>query len=438
MRRLILLPLAVFMLSACSDQAPAPTQPIVKLTPAFQIGTTLPTEVRLTEDPAWQLQPAISGDRIVWTDERNGNPDIYLYDLASSVNPIQITDTPFPEVTPAISGDRIVWRQDQNYGDLVPNWDIYMCEYNPATGDCPITAIATEDEDERSPAISGDRIVWMYEAFADDVHMYDLAAETEVLITYDPYTQAHPGIAGDLIVWVDALGGWDVKMCEYNPTTEECPIKEVTDDEARQQGPVVSGNRIAWYQEQPGHTDIYSCEYNPATGDCPITPIAIDPAKTEIHPAISGDRIVWEDRASGATDIYMYDFASPVNPIQITDDPLAQVAPAISGDRIVWMDWRHGNPEIYMLELTPTFGDELMQVDSYLADGSIDNEGIGNALKVKLLAAGAALERGDVGAAINMLNALISQVSAQAGKHITVDAAADLIAQIQALIDSLS
>jgi beta propeller repeat protein len=29
-----------------------------------------------------QRYPAISGDRIVWEDYRNGNPDIYLYDLS--------------------------------------------------------------------------------------------------------------------------------------------------------------------------------------------------------------------------------------------------------------------------------------------------------------------------------------------------------------------
>ena len=34
-------------------------------------------EFAICTDPADQLEPAISGDIVVWTDERNGNKDIY-------------------------------------------------------------------------------------------------------------------------------------------------------------------------------------------------------------------------------------------------------------------------------------------------------------------------------------------------------------------------
>ena len=43
------------------------------------------------EVPRGPHQPAISGDRIVWTDYRNGNTDIYLYDLATNIE-TQITN----------------------------------------------------------------------------------------------------------------------------------------------------------------------------------------------------------------------------------------------------------------------------------------------------------------------------------------------------------
>ena len=42
-------------------------------------------EKRLTSDPATQTSPAVCGSTVVWEDWRNGNPDIYSYDLATGV-----------------------------------------------------------------------------------------------------------------------------------------------------------------------------------------------------------------------------------------------------------------------------------------------------------------------------------------------------------------
>lgn len=60
---------------------------------------------------------AIHGDRIVWTDWRNGNYDIYMYDL-STHKETQITTDESDQVNPVIYGDRIVW---QDYRSLSEN-----------------------------------------------------------------------------------------------------------------------------------------------------------------------------------------------------------------------------------------------------------------------------------------------------------------------------
>jgi beta propeller repeat protein len=74
--------------------------------------------LRLSTAAGPKSQPAVSGELVVWTDERHGNRDIYGYDLA--------TGTEFPVVRlgeaqddPHISGTTVVWSDARG-----PNRDI--------------------------------------------------------------------------------------------------------------------------------------------------------------------------------------------------------------------------------------------------------------------------------------------------------------------------
>jgi len=64
--------------------------------------------------------PDVYDDRIVWQDDRNGNRDIYMYDL-STKKETQITTNTSGKWDPAIYSDRIVWTDDRD-----GNYDIYM------------------------------------------------------------------------------------------------------------------------------------------------------------------------------------------------------------------------------------------------------------------------------------------------------------------------
>ena len=66
--------------------------------------------------------------------------------------------------------------------------------------------------------------------------------------------------------------------------------------------------------------------------------------------------------------------------------------------------------------------------------GLIDNQGVANSLVQKLEAANAAMGRGQTQVAMNLLRAFINEVSAQSGKHITIDAANMLIADVNTLL----
>ena len=86
-------------------------------------------------------------------------------------------------------------------------------------------------------------------------------------------------------------------------------------------------------------------------------------------------------------------------------------------------------------------------INQFFALGCIDNSGISDALKSKLAAAQADINTGKIQVAINTLRALLNDLNAQAGKHISTscsdsngvafDAAAVLIADVKALLASL-
>jgi hypothetical protein len=77
-------------------------------------------------------------------------------------------------------------------------------------------------------------------------------------------------------------------------------------------------------------------------------------------------------------------------------------------------------------------------IDDFAAIGAIDNSGIRQALTGKLSDAQSYIDAGNKQSAISVLNAMINQLSAQSGKHITASAASVLITDTQALRTSLS
>ena len=159
---------------------------------------------QITTNQADQKFPAIYGDRIVWMDRRNGNWDIYMYDLSTGTE-TQITTNPSSHEYPKIHGDRIVWEDSRN-----GNWDIYMYDLSTDTE----TQITTDPERQWFPAIYGDRIVWEDGRNGNsDIYMYDLSMITETQITTNLSNQWSPAIYGDRIVWWDYRNGnWDIYM----------------------------------------------------------------------------------------------------------------------------------------------------------------------------------------------------------------------------------
>ncbi len=85
--------------------------------------------VPLVQEPADQVSPSLSGNLVVYQDNRNGffdengdwvdNWDIYLKDLSTNIEQ-PVCNRPGDQINPVIKGNKVVW-QDKRSG----KWDIY-------------------------------------------------------------------------------------------------------------------------------------------------------------------------------------------------------------------------------------------------------------------------------------------------------------------------
>jgi len=299
------------------------------------LSTVVMQETQVTINPSDEYDPAIYGDKIVWEDRRNGNGDIYLYDL-STQQETQITANTYSQCRPAIYGYKIVWDDYRN-----GNWDIYMYDISTQQE----TQITTNPSIQNGCAIYKDKIVWDdYRNRNWNIYMYDLSTQQETQITTNTYSQCFPAIYGDKIVWEDNRNGnenCDIYLYDISTQQET----RITTNPFDQYGPAIYKDKIVWTGCRNGDNgyDIYL--YDISTQQ--ETQITTTSSAGPRDHAIYEDKIVWTDYRNGNGDIYLYDISTKQE-TEIATNHFHQCFPAIYGNKIVWLDNRNGNLDICM------------------------------------------------------------------------------------------
>ncbi|MBI4019924.1 MAG: PEGA domain-containing protein [Candidatus Aenigmarchaeota archaeon] len=233
-------------------------------------------EYQLTKNPRNQVQPAVSGDYVIWLDDRDGRWDIFLLDLFTNeerkIVP-NLVESWLPNM--AMDGKLVVW-DDYRHG----NAEIYLYDIgNPELGEQRITNLPGDQVD---PEISGTVIVWadiINGLSESDIYMYELGpdgvygtgdcypqgrCEGQYLVTGAPDLQLRPAISGNFIVWYDLrerrLKGPDIYIFDIATGREY----KVADTPYLDATPDVYGNTIVWVSFRVGSAqDIFFATLDP-------------------------------------------------------------------------------------------------------------------------------------------------------------------------------
>jgi len=258
-----------------------------------------------------QQEPVVSGDTVVWQDFRNGEYDIYGYDLS--------TGTEFPVATgaghqlaPAISGNFVTWYQADG-GVYAYNLSTDM------TTTVSISPLATH------PEISGNVLLWS-EWSHDIILGYDLSAGT--MLDIDTVISGYHGrwnIDGDIVAGVTDDGDlYTHDLSSGIDTFVYSPISSVSYLD-------ISGDYIVWTTG-----DDYLYGYDLSTD----TMLPLPSTGQQFFPAVDGDYVVWEDRppdfGTSGMSIYGHNLLTDTTFPISTDGTFRRSYPNIEGNLVVW------------------------------------------------------------------------------------------------------
>ena len=295
---------------------------------------------RLTDSPAGQISPSVSGSRVVFVDQRApGNQAIVLLDLTTG-DTTTLTPDNTANIIPTIDGDRVI------YVRLPPTGDWQLLTYDLNSGQ--ETQFASEDRNYGFGrlALSGYRAAWHMNRNNNwDIYTYDFNTKKETRLTTDTTDQADPAIFGDRVTWSDKRNRgtwWDLYTYDFTAGKET----RLTENPTLARGSAIFGDRIVWGDSRGGLFSLYEYDFNRSDHERPVNADSLENALT-----MWGGRIAW---MSANDDIYAYDLDAGIQK-RVTNLASAQQLPWISQDYLVWQDDRNGNLDIYIARLADIF-----------------------------------------------------------------------------------
>jgi len=382
--------------------------------------------VPVTTDPNTQGAPDVSEDYVVWHDRRNGNWDIYSADL-STLTEKQLTSNSLNQTRPAVSGNTVVWTDFRRGSASIYGYDLH----EEREFEIALDVINSVLEIDASVAISGDVIAWHAYDGQYFIQVHFLSSGETITLPRGDGNNFHPRVSGHRVVWERQNSSNDGVFL-FDLTTDT--LEQLTAQGHSPWHPDISGDNVVWLNLTT-FGDPWIVFYNVTTNlSTSFTPAHL----TTQPPRVSGSQVVWVDRRYDNIDIFLWDKSTNIE-TQITQNTASQQLPKISGNKIVWQDSREGNEDIFLYSSSSALSLSTIvdRVVLYVEQGEI-RRGNGEAMKAKLLQAGASVARGHPQVASNQLDAFINYVNGLAIRQIAPAVVEDLVSLTQAVQSSLN
>lgn len=206
------------------------------------------------------LDPAISHNLVAWTDDRDGNAEIYARDLVSGEER-RITNGLLVDQAPAVGDGIIVWESCDHY-----TCDVFAYDW---AGRTTTRLTNTPSASERSSSVSGRTVVFQREhgtPVDSDLVAYDLDTGVERVLALSG-DQRYPHISGDFVSfdYYDSTSGrpyiglWQISTGAHFQVTGPGTGVGATSDQCLNS---IDGNRIVYSDNRSGNFDIYMYTFN--------------------------------------------------------------------------------------------------------------------------------------------------------------------------------
>jgi len=422
------------------------------------------------------FSPAIDGSLVAWID----GIETWAVDLSTSGTPTQLTNngnnSNQRSLAPNVSGRNIA------YSTL--NTGTALCDVFVTNFDSRTTTQLTNGASgcNNLPDIYGNYVVYQSTRNSQpgcspppisptatncsQIFVYDLNAkqETAVPTTGLGAVQQNPHISGDWVSFEDVTCTSTACISSlrlYRISTGE--VYTAVQANTQLQSAFlndIDGNNLVYTSAAAGNYDIYLFQFTPPGIDFSlgaIPPITVSTGESVFSTVTVNANAGFSSPVTlstsglpiGASASFAPNPVTPLGGGSIPSTMILSVSPAATPSTFVMTvtgtsgtQAHSTNVSVTVTVTTSSLTDVIGQL---LGAGCIDNSGIASALTSKLAAAQAAINAGNLQAAINILTAFIHQVQAQAGKHIalscgvngiTLNSDAVLISDAQALIDS--
>ena len=261
---------------------------------------------------------------VVWSDEFNADPNIYIADLV-------------PDDTNDIVS---LWISHPEDGEDITNGSVMVCG--------GALSLASEITN-----VEWQLYLWDGEFLDDGVA--DGTEKWSFPLELEPMDDGY-----DIIVKAtDELGYFNEEEISlyYEPTNELFKVAAITpasspsvtlicDAPGAQINPDIHGMYIVWEDHRNANSGIYL--YNRTNG---VAIQLTNLPSNQIQPAIHGDIIVWVDYRNGNADIYAYDISNGTT-FPLCTNEFDQLKPDVFGNIVVWEDYRNGNANVFALNMS--------------------------------------------------------------------------------------